>query len=148
MRALIDETHAAIARGELQPDPVEPWWERRRENELTPDYLGRVLDEAGLPDLARNARAAHYDDSTCQLKSPTAWRRSGWCVTCGARRARSARRPSGSPSSRTRSAAASSMRRRPNQTAGREIRRRLPGDTALAGVPELPIPSSSAVATP
>ena len=51
-----------IARGELEPDPIEPWWERRREHELTPDYLGRVLDEAGLPELARNARAAHYDD--------------------------------------------------------------------------------------
>lgn len=62
MLALIEETSAMIARGELQPDPIEPWWEGRRENEQTPDYLGRVLDEAGLPELARNARAAHYDD--------------------------------------------------------------------------------------
>jgi hypothetical protein len=62
MRALMEETSAMIARGQLQPDPIEPWWERRRENEQTPDYLGRVLDEAGLPDLARDARAAHYDD--------------------------------------------------------------------------------------
>ena len=62
MRALMEETSAMIARGELQPDPIKPWWEGRRENEQTPDYLGRVVDEAGLPDLARNARAAHYDD--------------------------------------------------------------------------------------
>ena len=62
MRALMEETSAMIARGELQPERIEPWWEDRRENEQTPDYLGRVLDEAGLPDLARNARAAHYDD--------------------------------------------------------------------------------------
>ena len=62
MLALMEETSAMIARGELQPDPIEPWWEGRRENEQTPDYLGRVLDEAGLPELARNARAAHYDD--------------------------------------------------------------------------------------
>ena len=59
MRALMEETSATIARGELRPDPIEPWWEERRPNEQTPDYLGRVLDEAGLPDLrAQRARRA------------------------------------------------------------------------------------------
>ena len=38
MLALMEETSATIARGELQPDPIEPWWEGRRENEQTPDY--------------------------------------------------------------------------------------------------------------
>ena len=60
--ALIDETSGALARGEMMPEPIEPWWDTRRPNELIPDYLGRVLDEAGLPDMARDARAAHYDD--------------------------------------------------------------------------------------
>ena len=62
MRALMEETNEVIARGETQPEPMDPWWEGRRQNEQTPDYLGRVLDEAGLSELARNARAAHYDD--------------------------------------------------------------------------------------
>ena len=38
------------------------WWERRRANETTADYLGRVLDEVGLSAMATNARRAHYDD--------------------------------------------------------------------------------------
>ena len=62
MRVLMEETSAMIDRGQIVPDRIELWWEERRENELTPDYLGRVLDEAGLPGMARNARAAHYDD--------------------------------------------------------------------------------------
>lgn len=57
LRALADETP-----GELQPAKVDWFWEPRRENELTPDYLGRVLDEIGLSGMARDARAARYDD--------------------------------------------------------------------------------------
>jgi hypothetical protein len=38
-------------------------WERRREGEQTPMYLGRVLDDyLGLPDMARRAREGHFDD--------------------------------------------------------------------------------------
>ena len=38
-------------------------WETRREGEATAEYLGRVLEGyAGLPLLAANARAFHYDD--------------------------------------------------------------------------------------
>lgn len=40
-------------------------WEPRREGEATADYLARVLDESGLPELAANARAKHYDDYFC-----------------------------------------------------------------------------------
>lgn len=38
------------------------FWERRRLNEPTADYLGRVLDQLGLARLARKARDCHYDD--------------------------------------------------------------------------------------
>ena len=38
------------------------FWERRREGEPTPTYLGRVLDELGFPDMARRAREGHFDD--------------------------------------------------------------------------------------
>jgi hypothetical protein len=62
MEALKDETLAMFRQGKMHPDPV-PWeWDRRRENEQTPDYLGRVLDWAGLPDMARRAREGHFDD--------------------------------------------------------------------------------------
>ena len=62
MRALMDETAAMLARGEMQP-PAIPWpWERRRSGELTPEYLGRVLDGLGLPDMAARARLGHFDD--------------------------------------------------------------------------------------
>lgn len=37
-------------------------WERRRPGEITTVYLGRVLDWLGLADMARRARAGHYDD--------------------------------------------------------------------------------------
>ena len=38
-------------------------WERRRSGELTPIYLGRVLDwVGGLGDMPRRAREAHFDD--------------------------------------------------------------------------------------
>lgn len=38
-------------------------WERRRPGELTPIYLGRVLDDyLGLPAMARRAREGHFDD--------------------------------------------------------------------------------------
>lgn len=62
MRALMDETHAMLAAGKMVPDAVPWFWERRRENEMTPEYLGRVLDEAGLPELAAQARLGHFDD--------------------------------------------------------------------------------------
>lgn len=60
--AIMQETLAEVRAGRMTPAPLEPWWELRRPNEQTADYLGRVLEEAGLPDLAANARAAHYDD--------------------------------------------------------------------------------------
>lgn len=62
MRALMDETRAMLARGQMTPERIEPWWDGRRENEPTPDYLGRVLDEAGLPEMGRRAREGHFDD--------------------------------------------------------------------------------------
>lgn len=38
-------------------------WERRRPAELTPVYLGRVLDWiGGLGDMPRRAREGHFDD--------------------------------------------------------------------------------------
>lgn len=38
-------------------------WERRRDGELTPMYLGRVLDWiGGLGDMPRRAREGHFDD--------------------------------------------------------------------------------------
>lgn len=38
-------------------------WERRRPNEPTANYLGRVLDEyLGLPRMAKRAREGHFDD--------------------------------------------------------------------------------------
>jgi hypothetical protein len=63
IRALMDETLADIARGELNP-PRVPWeWELRRSGELTTEYLGRVLEWAGAPTVfAANARMGHYDD--------------------------------------------------------------------------------------
>lgn len=62
---LLAEAHRDLERGILAPEPIEPWWERRRPNELTPDYLGRVLEAAGLPSLAWAARRGHYDDFSC-----------------------------------------------------------------------------------
>lgn len=62
LQELLEEARRELERGILAPEPIEPWWERRRPNELTPDYLGRVLEAAGLPDLAWAARRAHYDD--------------------------------------------------------------------------------------
>lgn len=46
------------------PEP-KLWWEGRRKDEPTADYLSRVLDELGAPDLAANALAYHYDDFFC-----------------------------------------------------------------------------------
>lgn len=41
-------------------------FERRRPNEMTTVYLGRVLDEyLGLPDMARRAREGLFDDFFC-----------------------------------------------------------------------------------
>jgi hypothetical protein len=71
MRELMDETRAMLAQGKMEPDPI-PWgWETeahpefaglRRPNEQTPDYLGRVLAWAGMPELAERARLGHFDD--------------------------------------------------------------------------------------
>jgi hypothetical protein len=44
---------------------TECWWEPRREGEPTRDYLARVLDDLGAPDLAARALQAHYDDYLC-----------------------------------------------------------------------------------
>lgn len=62
MRALTDETLAMLRSGRTVPDKIEWWWVRRREHEQTPDYLGRVLVDAGLPALAARARMGHFDD--------------------------------------------------------------------------------------
>lgn len=62
VRALMDETMAALKRGEMQPAKIPWWWEPRREGEMTPEYLGRVLADIGLPDLAERARLGHFDD--------------------------------------------------------------------------------------
>lgn len=43
-------------------EPAERWWEPRRKGEMTPYYLGRVLDELGLDHLAKRARLGHFDD--------------------------------------------------------------------------------------
>lgn len=37
-------------------------WERRRSGELTPMYLGRVLEAVELGDMPRRAREGHFDD--------------------------------------------------------------------------------------
>lgn len=62
VEAIMAETSTAIARGELQPEKVPWWWEPRRAGEMTPEYLGRVLDDLGEPDLAERARLGHFDD--------------------------------------------------------------------------------------
>lgn len=62
IQALVDETLAAIGRGELEPEPLPEWWEPRRAGEMTPEFLGRVLDAAGLHELAGKARLGHFDD--------------------------------------------------------------------------------------
>lgn len=59
---LLAEARRDLERGILAPEPIEPWWERRRPNELTSEYLGRVLEAAGLTEMASAARRAHYDD--------------------------------------------------------------------------------------
>lgn len=62
MERLKDETMAMLRAGKMYPDRI-PWpWTRRRDGEMTPDYLGRVLEEAGLSDLAERARLGHFDD--------------------------------------------------------------------------------------
>jgi hypothetical protein len=40
----------------------EMWWERRRDGEPTATYLGRVLDEVPVGDMAKRAREGHFDD--------------------------------------------------------------------------------------
>jgi hypothetical protein len=41
------------------------WWQPRRDGEPTADYLGRVLDDLGHPNMADRARRAHFDDFFC-----------------------------------------------------------------------------------
>lgn len=65
LQAIADEAMADIHAGRIGPREIDVWWERRRTGELTTEYLGRVLDEAGLPELAADARAGHYDDYFC-----------------------------------------------------------------------------------
>lgn len=62
VEAVMAETRADIARGVLAPPKVKWWWELRREGEMTPEYLGRVLADVGLPALAERARMGHFDD--------------------------------------------------------------------------------------
>lgn len=62
MRAVMDETALQVARGEMVPPRVAWWWERRRDDEMTPEYLGRVLDAVPAPELAARARLGHFDD--------------------------------------------------------------------------------------
>ena len=56
---------AALKKHGVAPKPFERWWEPRRAGELTTEFLGRVLDDAGQPDLARRARQGHFDDYFC-----------------------------------------------------------------------------------
>lgn len=49
----------------MRDKPIDYWWERRREGELTTEYLGRVLDELGLQAMATEARRGRYDDYFC-----------------------------------------------------------------------------------
>lgn len=62
MRRLMADTNAMMAAGVMVPPEMKQWWEPRRENEQTPDYLGRVLDELGAPEMAGRARLGHFDD--------------------------------------------------------------------------------------
>jgi hypothetical protein len=62
IRAVMAEIMQALKRGEMQPPKVEWWWEGRREGEMTPEYLGRVIADIGLPALAERARLGHFDD--------------------------------------------------------------------------------------
>ncbi len=62
VQAIMDETFAALQRGEMHPPKVPWFWEGRRPGEMTPEYLGRVLDELGSPTLAERARLGHFDD--------------------------------------------------------------------------------------
>jgi len=48
------------------------WWERRHDGELTTEYLGRVLDELGTPDMATRARRGEFDDFQCPTHLPWA----------------------------------------------------------------------------
>lgn len=62
MRAVMDEVMRDFRAGKLEPEKVPWWWEGRRDNELTPDYLGRVLEECGCEGMAAVARMGSYDD--------------------------------------------------------------------------------------
>ena len=62
VRALMAETLEAIQRGEMQPEKIPWWWESRRDYEMTPEYLGRVLAALPAADLAERARLGHFDD--------------------------------------------------------------------------------------
>jgi hypothetical protein len=45
--------------------PETYWWELRRPHELTTEYLGRVLDELPVGDMAKRARLGHFSDFSC-----------------------------------------------------------------------------------
>lgn len=44
---------------------VDRWWEPRRPHELTAEFLGRVLDELPVGDMAKRARLGHFSDFSC-----------------------------------------------------------------------------------
>lgn len=44
------------------------WWEPRRPHELTTEYLGRVLDELPVGDMAKRARLGHFSDFSCPVE--------------------------------------------------------------------------------
>lgn len=65
MQAVADEAMRDIQSGvafSRRPEDAGIWWDRRREGEPSADYLGRVVEELGLPRLAAACRLAHYDD--------------------------------------------------------------------------------------
>lgn len=62
LQAIAEEAMADLRAGRMEPERI-PWeFELRRPGELSSEYLGRVLDWAGFPTLAANARLGHYDD--------------------------------------------------------------------------------------
>lgn len=60
-----DTVHEDHTQADAAGSSQTRWWEPRRDGEATPDYLGRVLDELGDPEMARRARLGHFDDYAC-----------------------------------------------------------------------------------